>query len=235
MASDFFGALNSVAELVPGVTHRVVVYGGERRESRSAGEVVPCIGFEAFLDRLEAEKRLAATANELRALRPASSETEALASVFRNQIDPILTALQPPLTEGLAPLFSEMQSVSFAGRTNRMSSFSKPASWRQAWQTKIAGHGLPSTGEDPLELRHEFRLDEYCGRGGEASWNLHIVISWKLGAESAHREVRLDGAPLKALEWSATYAEAARPVSDVDRVVADIVAAAEEAVRHSRG
>ncbi len=51
---DFFSALNRVAELVPDVSVRAVVYGGRQGQSRSAGEALPFTDFPALLDRLDA-------------------------------------------------------------------------------------------------------------------------------------------------------------------------------------
>ncbi|WP_419950307.1 ATP-binding protein [Candidatus Palauibacter sp.] len=41
IASDYFSALRRVAAVLPRVTRRIVVYGGEDRQERSDGEVVP--------------------------------------------------------------------------------------------------------------------------------------------------------------------------------------------------
>lgn len=53
VSSDFFSALGRVAELVPNVAERAVVYGGSQRQSRSAGEVLPFADLREFLDRFE--------------------------------------------------------------------------------------------------------------------------------------------------------------------------------------
>lgn len=53
IASDAFHSLNRVAELVPGITARAVVYGGTDRQSRSSGEAVPLADLGELLDHLE--------------------------------------------------------------------------------------------------------------------------------------------------------------------------------------
>ena len=45
VASDYFTSINRVAELVPAVSAKTVVYGGMARQSRSDCEVVPLAGF----------------------------------------------------------------------------------------------------------------------------------------------------------------------------------------------
>ena len=53
VASDFFQSLNRVAELVPGVSSKAVVYGGASRQSRSDCEVVPLNQSGELLARLD--------------------------------------------------------------------------------------------------------------------------------------------------------------------------------------
>ena len=58
VASDFFRSLLSVAELVPEVALKVVVYGGAVRQARSDCEVVPLADLAAMLERFDIEHRL---------------------------------------------------------------------------------------------------------------------------------------------------------------------------------
>ncbi len=54
VATDYFTSLNRVAELVPAISARTVVYGGADRQSRSDSEVVPLSALSAALERSEA-------------------------------------------------------------------------------------------------------------------------------------------------------------------------------------
>ena len=51
--SDFFPALGRVAELIPDVSMKAVIYGGADRKSRSAGVVAPLADFPALLSSFE--------------------------------------------------------------------------------------------------------------------------------------------------------------------------------------
>ncbi len=55
VASDYFHSLNRVADLVPGITAKAVVYGGSDRQSRSGGEVVPLSDLASVLEGFEGE------------------------------------------------------------------------------------------------------------------------------------------------------------------------------------
>ena len=59
VASDYFHSLNRVAELIPGVSTKAVVYGGAERQSRSDCEVVPLAGLAGVLERFEADQDVA--------------------------------------------------------------------------------------------------------------------------------------------------------------------------------
>ena len=50
VASDYFTAINRVAELIPDVAAKTVVYGGTGRQSRSDCEVVPLSGLTGVLE-----------------------------------------------------------------------------------------------------------------------------------------------------------------------------------------
>ena len=52
IASDYFHALNRVAQLIPDITAKAVVYGGIARQSRSDCEVVPLADLSGLLERL---------------------------------------------------------------------------------------------------------------------------------------------------------------------------------------
>ena len=52
IASDYFHALNRVAQLIPDITAKAVVYGGIARQSRSDCEVVPLADLGGLLERL---------------------------------------------------------------------------------------------------------------------------------------------------------------------------------------
>ena len=57
IASDYFDSLNRVAELVPGIFSKAVVYGGKVRQSRSAADVVPFHNLYEVLERFEANQK----------------------------------------------------------------------------------------------------------------------------------------------------------------------------------
>ena len=53
IASDWFSSLTRVAQVVPGVQARAVVYGGASREARRDGDVVPLAGMSELLTRFD--------------------------------------------------------------------------------------------------------------------------------------------------------------------------------------
>ncbi len=54
VASDYFTSLNRVADLLPAVSARTVVYGGATRQSRGYSEAVPLSALSAALERTDA-------------------------------------------------------------------------------------------------------------------------------------------------------------------------------------
>lgn len=56
MTTDYFRSLNRIAELLPEISAKAVVYGGTERQSRSEGEVVPLGDLCEMLERLEGKR-----------------------------------------------------------------------------------------------------------------------------------------------------------------------------------
>ena len=57
VSSDYFKSLNRVAELVPNIAAKTVVYGGDARQTRSDCEVVPASELAGVLERFEVAQR----------------------------------------------------------------------------------------------------------------------------------------------------------------------------------
>ena len=54
IASDYFGAINRVADQLPSVAGKALVYGGSERQKRTAAEVVPLAGLDDLLTAFDA-------------------------------------------------------------------------------------------------------------------------------------------------------------------------------------
>ena len=60
IGSDYFRSLHRMAQVVPDITSKTVVYGGETRQSRSDSEVIPLSDLGDVLDMLEVDRGLVA-------------------------------------------------------------------------------------------------------------------------------------------------------------------------------
>jgi predicted AAA+ superfamily ATPase len=58
LASDYFANLNRIADILPGITSKTVVYGGAEHQSRSSGTAVSLTGFDALLTQIDETERL---------------------------------------------------------------------------------------------------------------------------------------------------------------------------------
>ncbi len=58
VASDYFTSLNRVAELIPSISAKTVVYGGTTRQSRTNGEALPAAKLSEALERFEGRKEV---------------------------------------------------------------------------------------------------------------------------------------------------------------------------------
>ena len=57
VASDYFTSLNRVASLIPEISARSVIYGGDTRQSRTDADAVPLEGLRGVLERLDVDQK----------------------------------------------------------------------------------------------------------------------------------------------------------------------------------
>ena len=77
VTGDFFKPLNKVAELVPDVVSKTVVYGGTARQDRSDCTVVPLTGLGSVIDRLDIDQELSDFISERTSAVPSRTDVAA--------------------------------------------------------------------------------------------------------------------------------------------------------------
>ena len=93
IASDYFDSLNKVAELIPGVLTKAVVYGGTDRQSRSMGEVIPFGDLHGALERFEVDQDMTVLLESKTGSSAPASDIEKLDRVYNSYIQPTLEAV----------------------------------------------------------------------------------------------------------------------------------------------
>ena len=73
-ASDYHRSLGRVADLIPEISAKAVVYGGQDRQSRSACEVVPLNDLADLLERLDVDQELASSVQDRIGAEPNDSD-----------------------------------------------------------------------------------------------------------------------------------------------------------------
>ena len=109
ISSEHFQPLHRVAELVPGVTSKTVVYGGAVRQSRSDSQAIPLADLPGTLKMLDVNMEIAAFVEENRGPAADDADLKALDWVFSRHIRPVLDGLEPTLGPLASALFSPLQ------------------------------------------------------------------------------------------------------------------------------
>ncbi len=225
VASDYFTSLNRVAELVPVVSAKTVVYGGTARQSRSDCEVVPLTEFAGVLERLEVDQEVAAFVHERRGPAPDDSNVEKLDAAYLGHIRPTLDALDSrcaALGEGLFRRFRKVGHARSVSSGVEGSSVLDPRSWEGTKKTYLIDRGFKLRDDRPVELTREYRFTGYTGRS-RSDFGVTVALSWKLGSESLSRSVSINDAPLSELDARIAYAQMETQGPDVDHVVARVL------------
>lgn len=223
ISSDYFRSLHRVAELVPDITAKTVVYGGTDRQSRSDSEVIRLADLGGTLEMLEVNREIAAFVDENKGLAPDDSDVRALDSAFTRYIRPTLDGLESALAP-LAALFRTVGQFSYVNLDNnetQSSSLLDAQHWAQTKSQFIVADGFKLSSNRPLELKHIYRLTNYIGRG-YSGFHVEFSILWRLDGARLSWSVGIDNRPVPELETSVNYEQLGNRMVAVDQTVAEI-------------
>ena len=226
IASDYFTSLNRVAELIPGISAKAVVYAGPTRQSRSDCEVIPLGELGGMLERLEVSQEAAAFVRNRMGPAPGDFDLEMLDAVYRTHIRPTLDGLESICRPLANQLFRDVRP-SFTVRQRPkgvdIGGLLEDGSWEMAKDQYVVTRGFKLNDSTPLELKHIYRFQGYTGRGRN-DFNVNLAVEWKLGSEGFSRRVTLDEGSIPELEDAFSYSELDTRSGDADRVAAEITA-----------
>ena len=152
---------------------------------------------------------------------PNKSDLEVLDNVFLMHIHPTLDKLESRLNR-LSQLFRAYRSVSYIGQNQYQGIDGKPFSSEIGWtltkRQRIVKRGFKLSDERQLELREEYRLNDYVG-GGNSSFDLILSIEWKLGGEGFSFEAAINGNLLTAIDRHILYSELDDRDAELDHTV----------------
>ena len=136
-------------------------------------------------------------------------------------VRPTLDKLESRLNR-LSQLFRSYRSVSYIGQHQYQGIDGKPFSselgWRLTKRQCIVKRGFKLSDERQLELREEYRLNDYIG-GGNSSFDLILSIEWKLGGEGFSFEAAINGNLLTAIDRHILYSELDDRDAELDHTV----------------
>lgn len=225
VASDYFSSLNRVAELVPDISAKTVVYGGTARQSRSDCEVVPLAEFAGVLERFEVEHEVAAFVSERGGPAPDDSDVEHLDAVYLTHIRPTLDALDPICQRLGAELFRRSSRIGYVklgqGESNG-SGLLESDHWESTKKRHLISAGFRLRDDRPIKLRHDYRFMGYTG-SSPVDFDVLLSVAWKLSSASVSRSVSINGAPLPGLDARVAYTQLDSRGPDVDHVIAEVL------------
>ena len=224
ISSDYFHSLHRVAEVVPDVTSKTVVYGGTARQSRSDSEVIPLVGLGGTLEMFELNREIADYVHGNKGPAPDDADIRALDSTYARFIRPVLDELEPtlrPLASGLFRSSSGSSYVAFGEKKCVQGSVLDSHSWEQTKSRYIVSEGFKLSRTKPLELKHVYTFRDYSGKGGQG-FDVALSITWLLDGALLTRSVAIDGSHIPSLEVTVAYEELDGTNAAVDQMIAEI-------------
>ena len=223
IGSDYFRSLHRVAKVVPEITSKTVVYGGDTSQSRSDSEVVTLADLGGALDVLEINRDVAAFVEAHKGRAPEDADVRALDIAYTRYIRPMLDGLQTtlgPLADALFRTATQISYLTFDGGETNSSSLLEARHWERTKAEHIVSDGFKLSGDRPLLLKHIYTLRDYTGKG-IAGFDVALAIWWTLDGEWLSRSVDVDGVPMPELSARIAYEDLHREHTAVTQAVAD--------------
>ena len=225
VSSAFFTPLRKVADLLPGVVSKTVVYGGAARQTRSDCAAVPLTDLSSVIDRLDVDREIADFISERTGAAPRRSDIEILDDVFYTRIRPTLDALEPYVARIGDSLF---QDHGWQGQANRGArgvtggDVLLSARWEQTKESYLLSPGFRLSDDRQLVVGSRFTLSNYTGRG-RSDFTIKIAVRWAFSATHVTRSASIDSEEISRLATTITYSDLEQTPVDLDRVVAEIM------------
>ena len=224
VASDYFHSLNRVAELVPDVSFKAVVYGGVTRQSRSDCEVVPLADLGGVLQRFEVDQEIAVFVRDRKSPEQDNSDVKTLDTVYHTHIRPILEYLEStfqPVADKLFRGFRNTFTITWRTRDVSIDGWLQTGTWEKVKQDYLLEEGFDLSGPWRFELRYDYEFKYYTGEGGKG-FAVLIRIVWEFRGEGFTRRVMVGGERIPELDRRIHYSELDTRSAEVDGVVAEI-------------
>lgn len=200
ISSGYSRSLDRVAELVPKVSMRAVVYGGAVRQSRIDHEVVPLADVADVLERFEVEQGLVSPAAGPAEM-SVDADTTALEAAYRGHVRPLLQGLESlcrPLADSLPGGARDSLTLSWVTSAVVIQDWLQTGTWEEAMR-HLVEQGFQTGGEWRLLLRFDYHFRGYRGGAGRGVADLSVAAVWELEAHGCSRRVLVGGKDLPEL------------------------------------
>ena len=222
ITSNYFKSLNRVAEVVPSIKSKAVVYGGAEHQVRTDAEVVPIGALGGVLERFELGHDIGAFILRRRGNIPVDRDVEILDTVYRSLMRPTIDGLAPVITQLTEGLFSDsIQSshVQFGKINVDASGLLDSKNWDNTKRSFIVKSGFRLSDELPLVLSHSYRLIGYTGVGN-AGFGLDLSLLWRLFRDHLLWEVSFEREEHSGTTKRVQYSDLDSTVDEVNGLVA---------------
>ena len=224
VSSDYFSSLHKVANLVPNITRKYVVYGGATRQSRNDCTVLPLSELGGALEIYEVNQGVATFVRERSRPYSVDLDVRRLDTSYGAQIRPTLDRVEStlkPLGEGLFRALTQISYVSLGGEQKDSVEPFRTGTWETTKREHILSDDFRLSNDRPLKLGHDYRFEGYTGTGRNG-FDLVLSIEWVFGSERLSRRVTIGGIPAPQLDADVGYSDLEERRTEIDHAVAEI-------------
>lgn len=178
ITSAFFKPLNRVAEMLPKISTKTIVYSGTHRQTRSDGNVVPFHDLYSVFKQVEYDQEITEFVQEYRGVPEGTSDEAILDKVFRNYIRPVLDSIDQAFTQ-FSQLFNNFTTSIFVNGSTVSSSASSITT--EEWENLKMQYAVANTfklrSDYSLQLGMLYKFLNYRGKGLQ-TFDLTVLARW---------------------------------------------------------
>ena len=235
IASDYFVALSRVADLLPAISCKIVVYGGTQRQMRSSAEAIPVHGVADVLARNDIDEELDEFVDQHESVADFVNDVAIVDMICKTWVQPVTERLERPFREQMANLFNEVNKTEVLrapvpGTGVQGGEIFSRGSWEHTKSRYLerTGYSLDPDGTTKLVVEYSFSDWVFTK---DVRHNLTLALTWTIGRDSVILSVERDAEPVDDLEQMAAYRNGPIPESLVEETLTGVKRLALESLK----
>ncbi len=223
--TEIFTSLNAVSKVIPSITRKLAVYGGNERNQLDDGTVFAFDEISDEFERSEVKARISQFVEDKFEPEDVKPETAILALVYRKFISPTIKDIELTLEQSnlsmLREYLRQTSRLSFDNAYMNFSSIEKAQVWDDVTREHILNKERALSSYRPATLVHEFTLSSTPTK--HTVYRIVIRINWTFDDKQLTQSISIDGDPVRVLNERYIYKDLETQNPRISRISIEVL------------